>query len=118
VQKKLLVLQDGGLQAKADDARGRSSNYASLDGPRPPRTSQAPLRGGAPRRPPVCSAEKQKRIPLLLHLKTLPTKTAKRTHAFLDMGAFACILYDVLTQEIHRQNLKRHRFSRHVLDNL
>ena len=41
-----------------------------------------------------------------------------RTHAFLDMGAFACILYDVLTQEIHRQNLKRHRFSPHVLDNL
>ena len=41
-----------------------------------------------------------------------------RTHAFLDMGAFACILYHVSTQEIHRQNLKRHRFSPHVLDNL
>jgi hypothetical protein len=35
-----------------------------------------------------------------------------RTHAFLDTGSFACILYHVSTQEIHRQNLKRHRFSR------
>ena len=47
------------------------------------------------------------------------TKTAKFQNPCISgHGAFACILYHVSTQEIHRQNLKRHRFSRHVLDNL
>ena len=68
---------------------------------------------------PFAPTEKQKRIPLLAAPENTADENCKiRTHAFLDMGAFACILYDVLTQEIHRQNLKRHRFSPHVLDNL
>jgi len=47
------------------------------------------------------------------------TKTAKLQNPCISgHGAFACILYHVSTQEIHRQNLKRHRFSPSVLDNL
>ena len=47
------------------------------------------------------------------------TKTAKLQNPCISgHGSFACILYHVSTQEIHRQNLKRHRFSPSVLDNL
>ena len=47
------------------------------------------------------------------------TKTAKFQNPCISgHGAFACILYHVSTQKIHRQNLKRHRFSLPVLDNL
>jgi len=46
------------------------------------------------------------------------TKTAKLQNPCISgHGAFACILYHVSKQEIHRQNLKGHRFSRPVLDN-
>jgi hypothetical protein len=47
------------------------------------------------------------------------TKTAKfQNPSISGHGAFACILYHVLTKEIHRQNLQRHIFSPYVLDNL
>jgi hypothetical protein len=47
------------------------------------------------------------------------TKTAKFQNPCISgHGDFECILYHVSTQEIYRQNLKRHRFSPPVLDNL